>query len=248
MVSPHGEILVSVYSSVEVMTTCSIIKLISWDFYRDLSFCLKRIQIQTNATGKINQFEVVHTWFMLVSLVPPLSDLHQESRVKPLSPSEIPQLLRAVTQGCRPAPVLLTRSPPWCHSAAVWSDLASAGLSSSVWTHRQSVDLLGEGVPTQKILYLCTYSEINVENTGKPRPRNCCSDTYTLKGLSVCRRSLRTFLPTPSHLYTPPVNMYVHICIEMYTLSYECPLRVSVAAARGSRFPPSVCLKEPEQI
>lgn len=69
------------------------------------------------------------------------SDVHKESGVTlppPLPPpSAIPQLLQAFSRAdrrlvsCRPAPVLLTRSPPRHHSAAVWPDLATAGLVTS---------------------------------------------------------------------------------------------------------------------
>lgn len=107
--------------------------------------------------------------------------------------SAIPQLLQAGTQGSRPAPVLLTRSPPRCRSAAVWPDLAAAGLSSSDWTHR-----LWSSCRTQKNLYLCTYSEVNVENTG-----NHEAEKLLLRHAQTQRRLSADGRPGPFYQHCP---------------------------------------------
>lgn len=76
-----------------------------------------------------------------------------------------------------------------------------------------------------KPVFMCTYSEVNVENTG-----NCQGGgestvpplmmklllQKTQRPLSICRRPVRTFLSTLSHQLYPTVTMYVHICIETH--------------------------------
>lgn len=72
---------------------------------------------------------------------------------------------------------------------------------------------------------MCTYSEVNVENTGNcqgggestvPPLMMKLSLQKTQRPLSICRRPVRTFLSTLSHQLYPTVTMYVHICIETH--------------------------------
>ncbi|CAK6979820.1 hypothetical protein D9C73_028007, partial [Scomber scombrus] len=81
-----------------------------------------------------------HCDYGLAGLGHPQRDLHKESRVKPLSPFQR-YLSTSERPGCSPAAVLLSSSPPRCHSAACWPDLATAGLNRetlNTQTHTQT--------------------------------------------------------------------------------------------------------------
>lgn len=142
---------------------------------------LKTVYVHPGLFGSFHCFTGSH-WFFWS-----LSDLYKESRVKLLSPSAIPQHLRAFSRadpgGGSPAAFLLQSHspdpPPRCHNAAVWPDLATAGLNSSktenadltdswtvrveepVWPDMQKESFLSDRavITPEESVFMCTYSK-----------------------------------------------------------------------------------------
>lgn len=153
---------------------------------------------------------VVHTGFCAASSLRSSSRKPSEAPLPPqryLGCSEQWPAAAVLLQSCSPDPHCSATAPPSGQTSLLQGWAAQTEHTGRVWTSWGRRSCL-----TQKNLYLCTYSEVNVENTG-----NHEAESLLIRTDSKASFYLQTADPDLSTNTVPPVHPHSnHVCAYMH--------------------------------